>query len=583
MAFDNMHEDPARQTPWSNCSFCHDLTGTDVLPSPPSCTNCHQDFTDPNPPPVGHTQVVGHGGFGIDDRLDPMNNCSTCHGGDLTGGFAPSCFTCHEQLWPGGGGNSPPVVDAGGPYAAAPGETVQLDGSGTVDPDDDPLTYLWLVGDGTPPQLPSSNPIKSHVYAAAGTYTVTLTVTDDGGATGTATTTADITAAPNEAPFADHGGPYTGTAGQSVPFNGSASFDTDGTIVSHAWDFGDANVGSGAQPTHTYAAAGTYTVTLTVTDDDGATDEVTTTATITEASSNVPPVADPNGPYTGVVGQPVQLDGTGSSDTDGTIFAYLWNFGDGGVGAGATTSHTYASAGTYTVELAVGDDGGAIGTATTTVEITDASGPGPGPIPGGDAWTVRVPLVEGEFQLTLNQFGGFLFVHEFFPDGMVLTGIGMENRGSILWMDSSGAIFFGGIDRRAGTMHGLVFDYFGRDSIWLAEQPQPPGDCGCSGGGLFGLGLFDFGTAGGSTPTPTPPQSTCGGPPTSQPPIGTQNSCATSSTTMGPRSGFGARSTPRATNRTGSRGTSYRHPRGGMRGGTTRHSQSSSYGRFFPR
>jgi PKD repeat protein len=108
-------------------------------------------------------------------------------------------------------------------------------------------------------------------------------VTDDGGLTDTTTTTAAITEVPNEPPVADPNGPYPGTAGQPVLFDGSGSSDPDGTIVSYAWDFGDSGTGTGVSPTHTYAAAGTYTVSLTVTDDGGLTDTATTTATIEPA------------------------------------------------------------------------------------------------------------------------------------------------------------------------------------------------------------------------------------------------------------------------------------------------------------
>ena len=76
--------------------------------------------------------------------------------------------------------------------------------------------------------------------------------------------------------------------------------------------------------------------------------------------SNKPPVADPDGPYAGSPGQAVQFDGTGSSDPDGTIVAYDWDFGDGNTATGATPSHTYAAAGNYTVTLTVTDDGGAL-------------------------------------------------------------------------------------------------------------------------------------------------------------------------------------------------------------------------------
>jgi PKD repeat protein len=59
-----------------------------------------------------------------------------------------------------------------------------------------------------------------------------------------------------------------------------------------------------------------------------------------DCAGNQPPVADPNGPYNGTVGIPVVFDGTGSSDPDGTIVAWDWDFGDGNVGTGETPTHT---------------------------------------------------------------------------------------------------------------------------------------------------------------------------------------------------------------------------------------------------
>ena len=111
---------------------------------------------------------------------------------------------------------------------------------------------------------------------------MSLTVTDDGGLTDTATTSATIGLG-NQPPTADPNGPYTGTVGVPVTFDGSGSTDPDGTIVSYDWDFGDGNTGTGVSPTHTYTAAGIYNVTLTVTDDAGATDSAMTTATIDPA------------------------------------------------------------------------------------------------------------------------------------------------------------------------------------------------------------------------------------------------------------------------------------------------------------
>ena len=89
--------------------------------------------------------------------------------------------------------------------------------------------------------------------------------------------------------------------------------------------------------------------------------------------AQTPPIADPNGPYTSTVGQPVQFDGTGSTDPDGTIVAYDWDYGDGNAGSGATPTHTYAAAGLYTVTLTVTDDEGATDSATTNATITSES------------------------------------------------------------------------------------------------------------------------------------------------------------------------------------------------------------------
>jgi PKD repeat protein len=174
------------------------------------------------------------------------------------------------------------------------------------------------------------------------------------------------TAVLDEPPVADPNGPYAGTVGSSVSFDGSGSSDPDGTIVDYAWDFGDGNAGTGVSPSHSYATAGTFTVTLTVTDDYGTTDSAGTTATI---DPNDPPVADPNGPYAGTVGSPVSFDGSGSSDPDGTIVGYAWDFGDGNAGTGVGPSHSYATAGTFTVTLTVTDDDGATDAAGSTATI----------------------------------------------------------------------------------------------------------------------------------------------------------------------------------------------------------------------
>ncbi len=120
--------------------------------------------------------------------------------------------------------------------------------------------------------------------------------------------------------------------------------------------------GSGATPSHPYAAAGTYTVTLTVTDNDGATDTETAPVTVTRSAGQ--PAAD-GGVHPHGVDLTTSVNGSGSTDPDGTIASYSWNWGDATAnGSGVTASHTYAAAGTYTVTLTVTDNDGATDTKT---------------------------------------------------------------------------------------------------------------------------------------------------------------------------------------------------------------------------
>lgn len=197
---------------------------------------------------------------------------------------------------------------------------------------------------------------------------MTLTVTDDGGLTDSDTSTATIADVPNVAPTADANASYLGTAGLPGTFDGSGSFDPDGSIVSYDWNFGDGSTGTGVSPTHIYAAEGLYTVTLTVTDDGGLTDSDTSSAVI-DPAPNVPPTADASGPYSGTVGIAVMFGGSGSFDSDGSIVSYMWDFGDGSTGSEVMPMHTNSAAGTYTVTLTVTDDAGATDSDTSTAAI----------------------------------------------------------------------------------------------------------------------------------------------------------------------------------------------------------------------
>jgi PKD repeat protein len=227
-----------------------------------------------------------------------------------------------------------------------------VDGSASSDPDGSITTYAWSWGDGTPD---GSGATANHTYAADGTYSVTLTVTDN---KGTATSTSkSVTVAANVAPTAS----FTDSENLlALSVNGSASSDSDGTIAGYSWSWGDGTANStGATATHAYATAGTYTVTLTVTDDQGLTGTSSRSVTV-----QGPPNQAPTARFTHTENAlQTAVDGSTSSDADGTVAAYAWSWGDGTPdGAGATATHTYGATGTYTVTLTVTDDKGATNT-----------------------------------------------------------------------------------------------------------------------------------------------------------------------------------------------------------------------------
>lgn len=194
------------------------------------------------------------------------------------------------------------------------------------------------------------------VRAAGGTFTDAFTIGPSGPPA-------------NQAPVAT----FTESCTQlSCAFDATDSSDPDGTIATYAWTFGDSTTGVGATPSHEYATAGTYPVRLTVTDDDGAQTSVTRNVTVSGTPTNQPPVASFTVSCTDLS---CSFDGSGSSDTDGSIASYAWDFGDGANGTGVSVSHTYTSAGSYTVRLTVTDDDQATNSTSRTANPTPRQSP----------------------------------------------------------------------------------------------------------------------------------------------------------------------------------------------------------------
>ena len=220
--------------------------------------------------------------------------------------------------------NQPPTAAANGPYAGAPGVPVMFSGSGS-DPDGQALTYRWNFGDGGT----ASGAAASHVYSAANTYTATLTVSD-GQLSAVSTATVQITPVvqPNRAPTAATGGPRTGETGIAVSFDGSGSTDPDNDALGYAWTFGDGSTGSGQRPSHVYSVAGSFTVTLTVTDGRGASDVATTSATIAAASDRAPPVVTLAGPTEALPGARVMMSSDATDNVGVTSVTFDVNGAD---------------------------------------------------------------------------------------------------------------------------------------------------------------------------------------------------------------------------------------------------------------
>jgi len=205
-------------------------------------------------------------------------------------------------------------------------------------------SYDWTFGDGT--TSTAANPVK--VYSAAGTYTVSLTVTGPGG-NNTQTRTNYVTVTP-PAPVAQ----FTGTPTSGLgPLTASFTNTSTGNITSYAWAFGDGTTSTAANPVKVYSAAGTYTVSLTVTGPGGSNTQTRTNyITVTTAGA---PVAQFTATTTwGTARLTVPFTNTST----GNITSYAWNFGDGTTSTAANPTKVYSTAGIYTVRLTVTGPGG---------------------------------------------------------------------------------------------------------------------------------------------------------------------------------------------------------------------------------
>ncbi len=274
--------------------------------------------------------------------------------------------------------NTPPMVAAGGDAGGDEGTTVNLAATFTDADVDDTHTATIDWGDasglepGTVTEAGGAGMVDgSHVYADNGVYTVTVTVNDGHGGIASDSYAVTVT---NVAPTANAGGPYAGNEGAGVSFNGSAT-DPGADTFTFEWDFDyDGSIftadGSGASPTHVYTLSGSYTAALRVTDDDGGSDLATATVDVADADPVAGFTFSPSAPLVGEV-----VTFTDASTSYDGITTWQWDF-DVAVGLSIDSevqnpTHTYQSAGTYTVRLTVGEADGDVSVVEQQVVVSE--------------------------------------------------------------------------------------------------------------------------------------------------------------------------------------------------------------------
>lgn len=233
------------------------------------------------------------------------------------------------------------------------------------------FAHEWQFGDGTN----ASGSYVNHSYAAAGAYTVTLTVADELNARNSTTITVRIVElADNQPPVASIlASRLLQFENRPIGFSGGNSTDPeDGGIRSYTWAFSDGTNDTGSYVLHNFTTRGSYTVRLTVTDEFGVPGSTSVAVRVLSPLENRPPVAVASASSLRAwIGWTLNFTGAASSDAEGGIVARLWQFGDGTTSTLGYAPHLYAAAGAFLVVLTVWDELNASSNATLQVTVLD--------------------------------------------------------------------------------------------------------------------------------------------------------------------------------------------------------------------
>jgi hypothetical protein len=306
--------------------------------------------------------------------------------------------------------NQPPTVNAGSNQTITlPTSTVSLTGTGS-DVDGTIASYAWTIQSG-PAGATIVTPATANTSVTGlvqGVYVFTLTVTDNLGAQTSANVQVTVNAASvpvDQAPVVNAGSNQTITLPTStVSLSGTAT-DADGTISAYSWTkssgpaIGAMSTPSAAATNVTGLVQGVYVFTLTATDNQGVKTAANVQVTVNAAVVNQPPVANAGADI--IITLPtnsVSLNGTASTDPDGSIATYLWTKISGpsqftlGNSAAASTTASNLTAGVYMVQLKVTDNQGAISQDTVKITVNAAPVNQPPVANAGADMTITLPL-----------------------------------------------------------------------------------------------------------------------------------------------------------------------------------------------
>ena len=251
-------------------------------------------------------------------------------------------------------------------------ESVTLNASGSTDADGKIISYLWTENGDT-----IATGITPSVIFTAGIHKVALIVSDDSASI----STDSVNVLVNNPPLADAGPGQEvtdndNTGNEQITLDGTGSSDMDGKIVSYTWTENGNLLANGANPV-VAIVPGTHTITLTVTDNHNA--SATSTVTITvNPFPNIAPIANA-GPDFEVIDSTnsgsveVALDGSASSDEDGSIAYWIWSENGGRISTGEHTT-VNLPVGVHTIELMVGDNAGAKDRDSVTITVSEYVG-----------------------------------------------------------------------------------------------------------------------------------------------------------------------------------------------------------------